>query len=252
MLLTWLVWAAEGMAELVPEKGKQNEGEPRVVSSVLASCWAMLFVPCSPSPCLTSDFHAAVGNRCLHSDKIPPLLFCFTAFSGAGEVHSTGKGRAPKYLKLPFPGSNLQQMGAGSWWIMPQPPFLESDHSESQRQWLLVYVHNDYQSVMSFYQLFLLLLLFLLPHSFFLELSFQINFIHLSPCLRLYLREGEPNWDKHLQDFKVKMQVRPSGEKIQGRSINVCFLPNGGCKHSSRWNHPVTRETGLWKKLEEQ
>lgn len=74
----------------------------------------------------------------------PTSSFCLTAFSGIGEVHLTGKGRPQKYLKLPFPGNNLQLKGAGSWWI------IQTDKSESQWQWLLVYVHSDYQSVMSF------------------------------------------------------------------------------------------------------
>lgn len=64
---------------------------------------------------------------------------CFSVSQHSSELGKSiqpSKGTAQKSLKLPFPGSNLQPVGAGSWSIMPQSPFLQRDNSESHRQWL--------------------------------------------------------------------------------------------------------------------
>lgn len=164
-------------------KGYRKRVSLRAVSSVLAVCGAMLSVPCILSRCLTSDLHTAGGNRSLHSARIPSLLSCLTAFSRTREAHSSGKGTVLKCLKLPFPGEWSSTNGC--WELVDNAPAtFPSEWQFWVTRTVITGLHSQWLPV-SHVSAFPPSLTIPAPHSFFLELSSQINFIHVSPCLKL-------------------------------------------------------------------
>lgn len=211
MLLRWWVWAAENGGASPWERDTERRWAYRE-ALCFSTWWSNAFCALLSISLSHLWLPYSWGQQLPALWQEPTSAFLPHLFLRSwGSPFKLCKGTARKCLKLPFSRGNLQPTSARSRWITPLPPFLQSDNSESQGQWLLVYAHNDYQSAM--YQRFLLLSLFRLPHSFFLELSSQINFIHLSPCLRLNLRERAKQDRTSKWRSKLALQEKRDGKE---------------------------------------